>query len=143
MTEEEKIAFFKRIDRLTVDHKPQFGKMNVSQVIPHCTDQFRMAFGTKKAKEYGKVDPNKILSMVKSGESVPSPKGFGQIEGEGTAPTDFETDKKILKEHISKFCQLDDSYTFYTHPYFGDLDKQGWMGLIKYHLNHHLTQFNV
>lgn len=45
-----------------------------------------MANGTKKAEEYGVIDSKKILKLSRSGKTAPTPKGFGQTEGQGTLP---------------------------------------------------------
>jgi len=143
VTEKQIQHFYERIDKLTASQKPKFGKMNANQMICHCADFFRMATGTKKALEYGKVDPKEIISLGKSGKPTPAPKGFGQVEGDGTLPTNLENDKKILKEHIVVFSEFPDDYDYAPHPYFGQMDKKRWIGLAIYHLNHHLVQFNV
>jgi hypothetical protein len=143
MTEEQVGQYFQRIDKLDSDQPPLFGKMNANQMICHCTDQLRLAIGTKKSTEYGQVDPNEMILLAKSGKSVPTPKGLGQVEGDGTKPTNFENDIKILKEHILSFSKLDDNFSCGSHPYFGQIDKKRWASLMIYHLNHHLGQFNV
>ena len=135
--------FFKRIDKLNPSMEPKFGKMNVRQMVCHCTDFFRMANGSKKADEYGIVNPNEILQRSISRQSVPAPKGFDQIKGEGTVPTNFENDKTILKEHIREFSKLDKDFQFAEHPYFGIIGYERWVELAIYHLNHHLKQFSV
>lgn len=112
-------------------------------MVCHCADFFRMAKGTKQAGEYGKVDPEEIKSLARSGKTTPTPKGFGQVEGGGTKPTEFEKDKMVLKDFILEFSRLSEDYKFAVHPYFGELDHRGWTGLAIYHLNHHLGQFGV
>ncbi len=143
MTQEQQDQFFNLIDQLTEQHTAKFGKMTVQQVLPHCTDQFRMALGEKLAEEYGQVDPQEVIAKAQRGEPVESPKGFGQIEGEGTPPGNFEADRQQLKDAIAHFRSLSDDYPFHPHPYFGALDKVGWSKLMIYHLNHHLEQFGV
>ena len=117
--------------------------MNANQMLCHCADFFRMAKGTKKAEEYGKVDPDNIISLARSEKPVQAPKGFGQVEGTGTKPTKFENDKRILKEYILEFSRLTEDNILAIHPYFGKIDRKRWNGLAIYHLNHHLGQFNV
>lgn len=112
-------------------------------MICHCTDQLRVAMGTKELFKSGQVDPNEIIAMAKSGKTVPTPKGMGQVEGDGTKPTQWDNDIKFLKEHIQAFSKLGDDFIYGSHPYFGQLDKKGWTRLALYHLNHHLNQFNV
>ena len=103
-TEEQIQAFTIRIEKLDSALKPKFGKMIVNQMVCHCTDFFRMAIGTKKAEEYGMVDPKIVVELSRSGKTAPTPKGFGQVEGDGTPPTDLENDKAVLKEHILQFA---------------------------------------
>ncbi|MFD2101462.1 DUF1569 domain-containing protein [Flagellimonas iocasae] len=102
-----------------------------------------MAKGNKKSDEYGIVHPNEILQRSSSGQTVPAPKGFGQIEGGGTVPASFENDKAILKEHIREFSEFDKDFQFVEHPYFGNISYNRWGELAIYHLNHHLKQFSV
>ena len=64
MTGDDLKGFFERIDRLTPDHKPLFGKMNVNQMVCHCADQVRMALGSKIPLEYGNVDAKEIIAMA-------------------------------------------------------------------------------
>ncbi len=143
MTEEEVQQFFQRIDNLTPEHKALFGKMNVNQMICHCADQLRAAMGIKELFEFGQVDPNEIIMLAKTGKTVPAPKGLGQVEGDGTKPTNWENDIKILKEHILDFTRLHDDFNYAPHPYFGQMNKKSWTRLVLWHLNHHLGQFNV
>lgn len=142
-TKDEIDRFFERIDRLDASRTPRFGKMHVNQMICHCTDFFRMAQGTKTAEEYGAVSPKTIVALARSGKSVPAPKGFGQVEGGGTLPTELGRDKKILKDHILKFSNLNPDFEFAKHPYFGKMTRSRWVDLARYHLNHHLNQFGV
>ncbi len=143
MTQDQLKGFFERIDQVEIDQRPRFGKMNASQMICHCADQIRMALGTKKALEYGKSDPKRIITRAKEGKPVSTPKGFGQVEGLGTKPTNFEDDKKILKEHILVLLELPEDHEFALHPYFGNVSKKRWLAMLEYHLNHHLSQFEV
>jgi Protein of unknown function (DUF1569) len=143
MMEEEIQHFFQRIDKLTTEHKALFGKMNAHQMVCHCTDQLRAAMGTKELFEFGKVDPNEIIALAKSGKTVPTPKGLGQVEGDGTKPTSWDNDIKLLKEHILDFFRLADDFNYAPHPYFGSMNKKSWTRLVIWHLNHHLAQFNA
>ena len=141
MTKDRIEGFFLRIDKLTLQHKALFGKMSVHQMICHCADQIRMSLGEKKSTEYEKVDPKEIIALTRSGKTVPTPKGFGQVEGEGTKPVDFNEDKETLKKYIDRFSELPIDYEFSEHPYFGNMNRKQWESLVNYHLDHHLKQF--
>jgi hypothetical protein len=143
MSEEQVMSFLHRIDKLTIEHQGKFGVMTANQMICHCTDQLRIALGTKKLGDQGEFDLNEIISLAKGGRPVPTPKGLGQLEGDGTTPTSLENDKEILKNYILDFVKLPDEYDYAAHPYFGKIDKKQWTNPVIYHLNHHLGQFNV
>ncbi len=136
--------FSKRIDQLTLEHKPTFGKMSTGQMVCHCTDQLRLAFGSLRPDEdYIRIDPKKVRALALSGKTVPTPKGLDQVKGGGTKPTTLENDKLLLKAHLQELVNLPEDYAFAPHPYFGPFDKKRWTNLTIYHLNHHLAQFNV
>ncbi len=143
MTQEKINSFINRIDNLRPVQKPKFGKMNVNQVICHCADAFRMAIGEMRAEEYGKVEPSEILALARAGKSVPVPKGFDQVKGEGTQPGEFLEDVATLKNYLIKFSKLPDDFIYAEHPFFGYMEKQRWDSLMEYHLDHHLKQFGV
>jgi len=117
--------------------------MNTGQMVCHCTDLYRLAFGTLKAKAYGNRTREEIFAFVNVGKTVPTPEGLDQVKGEGTKPTDFEGDIEILKQHMAEFSELDDNFEFGEHPYFGKLAMEKWRSLTVYHLDHHLKQFGV
>lgn len=143
MNREQIASFFERIDKLNPDEKPSFGKMNAHQMLCHCADQIRLSLGTFKAEEYGALKPKEVFALANAGKTVPAAKGLDQAKGEGTKPTTFKNDIKILKQHITEFSNLEDNFKFGKHPYFGDLTKEKWASLTVYHLDHHLKQFNV
>ncbi len=71
--------------------------MNIHRIICHCTGQFRLAFGEKLSDEYGKVNMDDLLALVRTGKTATTPKGFDQVKGEGTKLVNFEEDKETLK----------------------------------------------
>jgi hypothetical protein len=135
--------YFDRIDKLKANTKPKFGKMNVNQMVCHCTDQIRLALNTIKAEEYGGLTSKEVMLLANKGKTVPVAKGLGQVEGGGTQPTNLENDIVLLKQHILEFFELEKDFNFGAHPYFGKLNKEKWTRITNYHLNHHLSQFNV
>jgi len=144
VTQDQLQEFLKRIDYLAPQHRPVFGKMNVHQMVCHCTDQLRLALGTIKADvDFTPIDPSVVKSLALAKKPVPTPKGLGQVEGEGTAPTTFQNDKDLLKSHLLEFLNLPEDFDYATHPYFGKSDRKRWMSITIYHLDHHLSQFNV
>ena len=143
MKDEEIEIIFQRLDKLRSDSSPLFGKMNAHQMICHCTDQMRLVLGTFRAEEYGRLKAEEVISLSKAGKTVPAAKGLGQVEGGGTKPTIFENDIAILKQHVLDFSKLDEDFEFGIHPYFGNMNKEKWIRLTLYHLNHHFSQFGI
>jgi len=141
MNIEQKTEFTNRIISVTQDDKPAFGVLNVNQMIAHCADQFRMAFGEVPGLYRQDVDMKKLMEMSARGESLPTVDGLDQALGQGTKPTTLENDKKILIEYIEKYFNTSDDYPFHFHPFIGEMNKEKWNRLVVHHLNHHLKQF--
>lgn len=55
---------------------------------------------------------------------------------------DFETEKKQLKEILTKAYQTKSDSDWGKHTYFGRLTKEQWGKLIVIHCNHHFQQFS-
>jgi hypothetical protein len=141
MTADMKDEFIKRITAVNGSDQKQFGQMNVSQMICHCADQFRIMFGEMDGIRRQQVDLNKLKEITMRGETAPTVDGLDQVAGQGTKPTELELDKIILLDYLNKFFESEENYKFSYHPYFGDLSKGQWDRLAIYHLDHHLKQF--
>lgn len=141
MTIEQKEIFDARITSVNKDDKAKFGQMNVNQMICHCTDQIRMAFGEIKGLYRENIDMVQLREKMARGESLPTVDGLNQASGQGTKSTDLESDKLTLIRYIERFNESSSDYSFHFHPFLGDMDKVKWDRLIIYHLNHHLEQF--
>ncbi|TFV95834.1 DUF1569 domain-containing protein [Algoriphagus kandeliae] len=135
-----------RIEKLTPESKPLWGKMAVDQMLAHCIIAYEMAFTDKHPK------PNALLrfllkTFVKSGvvNEKPYPKNAR------TAPVfiiadrrNFEKEKDQLIAYIKKTQELGASYfEGKESPSFGTMTAQEWNNLFYKHLDHHLTQFGV
>ncbi len=137
-----------RINLLHLDKKPLWGRMNVNQMICHCSDQILMAQGKIKIQYVGNFFSSKILkNLILLG--MPAPKGKVKTYKEldqfisGTKPTNFDNDRKLLISVIKNFEKEYPSEKSVTHPSFGKMDKSQWGRLIYIHLDHHLKQFGV
>jgi hypothetical protein len=132
----------KRIDSLNENSTPQWGKMNVSQMLRHCTRWDEMALGKTKYKQsflgklFGKTalrDMMKDEPMKKNLPTVPSFK----IKNN----TDVAAEKR-------KWIQLLQEYEHFSndgfiHPFFGAMTKEN-TGYVAYkHSDHHLRQFGA
>lgn len=135
-----------RINKLTPETQPEWGKMDVAQMMAHCNVAYEMAFENKHPK------PNALMRwfiklMAKS--TVCGDKPY--IKNQQTAPAflikdkkDFDTEKNRLIGYIKKSEQLGPDYFEGKESLsFGKLSSEEWNTMFYKHLNHHLTQFRV
>lgn len=135
-----------RINTLNNASQGQWGKMNVSQMLGHCQEPLRSAFGELKLKR-GLIS---ILlggyfkgKMVKDEQpftrNLPTDKAFIIVERR-----EFEQERKKLIELVSKFEQKGpEGITKDSHPFFGKMTPQEWDIIQWKHLDHHLRQFGA
>ena len=135
-----------RINKLTADTQPQWGKMNSAQMLSHCCEIQDVANGKdlKGTPFLVKLFKN----MVR--KSVVGPKPYKknspthpQYKMDGS-PCDFDTEKNRLSAAMDKFYNEDpEILAQIIHPLFGKMtrEEKGW-AMYK-HLNHHLDQFGV
>ncbi len=136
-----------RINQLSSQSTPQWGKMNVGQMLAHSNVSYEMAFENKHPK------PNFILGFIlktflKKGltdETTPYKKNSS------TAPAfvmkeekNFETEKKRLIDYLKKSVELGEAYFDGKESLsFGKMTVAEWNNLFYKHIDHHLTQFGV
>jgi len=135
-----------RINNLNNETQPQWGKMNVSQMMAHCSVAYEGVYTDKHPK------PNTFVkfilkTFIKS--AVVSEKPFkknGKTSSQFliTDERDFETEKKKLIDYILQTQELGEAYFHMKESHsFGKLIKQEWNTLFYKHLDHHLNQFGV
>ncbi|HMS42263.1 MAG TPA: DUF1569 domain-containing protein [Pyrinomonadaceae bacterium] len=146
--QQKREAIIARINNLTPEAKGLWGKMNVNQMICHCTDGLRGSLGELD----GKTDESNFLSrslikflvlyVMPIPKDVPTSKRVDQMQ-DGTKPTDFESDRKTLLEFIEKMTSKPNDFAWSSHFKFGAMNRKEW-GILSYkHIDHHLKQFGV
>jgi hypothetical protein len=138
----DKKEIITRINSLSVNTKPQWGKMTVAQMLKHNTLPIQMALTNPKPKRDLMA---KILGPLIKG-SVIGPKPFKKNsftpkEFKVDSQEVFDTQKNALLELINRFTP--DHVSDKNHPFFGPMTDAEWgQGQYK-HLDHHLVQFGV
>jgi hypothetical protein len=135
-----------RINTLSTETQPTWGKMSVDQMIAHCNVTYEMTFENIHKK------PNAFIrfilkNLVKS--KVVSEKPYGK-SGQ-TAPEfvikgtkNFEEEKARLIEYINKSQGLGEShFNNKESQSFGILSSVEWNNMFYKHLDHHLSQFGA
>lgn len=136
----------KRINALTPDTQPKWGKMSVAQMLAHCCVTYEMVYDNKHPKP-GAFARFLLKAFVKN--IVVSEKPYKHNSRTAPAflitdPKVFETEKQRLIGYINKteqvgIAQFDGKESLS----FGRLSKQEWNNMFYKHLDHHLTQFGV
>ena len=135
-----------RINKLTPQSQPFWGKMSVGQMLAHCCVSYEMVYEDKHPK------PNAfarffIKAFVKN--TVVGPKPYKR--NTPTAPAfkmteekDFESEKTRLIGYLQKTQQMGEAYFDGRESLsFGNLSISEWNTLFYKHLDHHLQQFGV
>lgn len=135
-----------RINRLTPQSQPKWGKMDVSQMLAHCNVTYEMVY-TDKHPQPGAFTRWLLKAFVKN--TVVGNKPYKH--NTQTAPQfriadtrDFETEKRRLVDHIYQTQELGAKYFDGKASHsFGKLKEEEWNNMFYKHLDHHLTQFGV
>ena len=134
-----------RIDKLQPSTQRQWGKMDVAQMMAHCSAGLDMALGRL-------VLPRLLIGRILGPFVRPiytNDKPFSK-----NSPTDkklvvsdkrdFSREQEQLTLRIRQFHQGGAAQcTRHPHPFFGALTPQDWSTGMYKHLDHHLRQFGV
>jgi len=141
-TADELIA---RIDRLQAVSERQWGKMDVAQMMAHCSAALDMASGKL-------LLPRMLIGRLLG--SFVRPIYSNEKPFSKSSPTDpklvvsdqrdFQKEKDQLKVKVREFQEGGEAKsTPHPHPFFGSLTPYEWgRGMYK-HLDHHLRQFGA
>jgi hypothetical protein len=135
----------KRVNQLSATATPQWGKMNVGQMLAHCKVGFKVATGETRIKRaflgliFGRLGKKQLLTDKPFGKNLPTAKEFIF-----TGEADFNEEKTTLVNYLTKVQQGGPSvFTTEPHPFFGKMSTAEWDALMYKHLDHHLRQFGV
>jgi len=134
-----------RIDTLRPDMKRQWGKMEVAQMLAHCSAALEVAAGKKFPPRVfiGRIIGPFLKSAFSNDKplkkDMPTDKSFLVIDRRN-----FEKEKARLLDLITKFSTGGEAAcTRHPHSFFGKLTPREWgKGMYK-HLDHHLRQFSA
>ena len=135
-----------RIEKLTPENKPLWGKMDASKMLAHCNVTYEMIYENIHAK------PNAFMVfilklLVKPGvvNEKPYPHNIRTApEFLITSDKDFNTEKARLIEYMNRTLTHGENYFEGKESRsFGKLNKTEWNNMLYKHLDHHLNQFGV
>ncbi|MFT4061852.1 MAG: DUF1569 domain-containing protein [Edaphocola sp.] len=136
----------KRIESLTANNQRQWGKMNIAQMLAHCSIGFEKAIGRVPFEDKSNfimrtLVKKIVLNAVKKGDLGKNQKTFPDYEIKDDK--NFDTEKARLLTNLDAFYKFGDKNEIGRHPYFGKFSKDDWGALQYVHTNHHLTQFSA
>lgn len=132
-----------RLASLQPSQQRQWGKMDVAQMMAHCSAALEVATGQKNpprifiGRILGPLFKKKFLSEAPFDKNYPTDKSFIM-----NTPRNFEQEKTRLAGLIQQFASGGaDNCTRNPHSFFGKLTPEQW-ALAQYkHLDHHFRQF--
>ncbi|MCM3633591.1 DUF1569 domain-containing protein [Paenibacillus camelliae] len=133
-----------RILQLRPDSEPLWGKMNVTQMLAHCSSFQDIATGdlTSARSWLGMVIGRFVKPMFYNDK--PLPQNMSTIPDIMiTDERDFELERESLIQKIITFQHNGRDQWTAPHPFFGKLSTDEWGKGIYKHLDHHLRQFGV
>lgn len=142
------LHFTNRINNLNLTTQPQWGRMNVAQMLAHCCAGLEKSMSTTPptskrsllSRFIGPLFKSMLTSAKPYKPGTPTSPEFVMIGTE----KNFEQEKMRLLQLMQTFSNGGPAIvTKYPHGFFGKLTIDEWnKGQCK-HLNHHLTQFGV
>ena len=134
----------RRMEALTVDSKPQWGKFNATEMLAHLNDAMRMAIGELTVAP--KRSPLRYWPLKQLIVYVaPWPQGAPtapELIGRGSG-SDFAKEKAEFRAIVERLARKPAVDVWPAHPAFGRLSHRAW-GVLKYrHADHHLRQFGL
>jgi hypothetical protein len=135
-----------RIENLQPTAQRQWGKMELAQMLAHCSVPIEQATNVVPFKDESNFLSKTlirwiVLRNIKQG-------GFGK--NLPTVPSfvvaderQFEAEKQRLLKNVDLFYQKGREDALNPHPSFGKFSSEQWGGLQYIHLDHHLKQFSA
>ena len=134
-----------RIDKLQPASPRQWGKMDVAQMMAHCSATLDMASGrlNRPRALLGRL-LGPLVRPVFTNEKPFSKNSPTDKKLVIADPRDFAREQEQLKLRLRQFHQGGEAQcTQHPHPFFGALTPQQWSRGMYKHLDHHLRQFGV
>ena len=135
-----------RIEDLTSQTQPIWGKMSVAQMLAHCCVTYEMVYTDKhpRPNAFTRFMMKTLIKNIVTSEKPYVKNGRTAKQFVITDSKNFETEKKRLIDFITKTQQLgEQEFEGKESHSFGKLTAKEWNNLFYKHIDHHLRQFGV
>jgi hypothetical protein len=145
---EDKQDTLARLAKVQPDRRARWGRMSAHQMLCHLNDAFLAVMGEKFVSSATGPLQRTVVKWIALYAPIPWPKGIptrpemDQLIG-GTAPFDFEPDRKALIAVIDRFSNPQRDFEWGAHPIFGKMLDPEWLRWGYLHMDHHLRQFGL
>lgn len=136
----------RRLDRLTPEARPEWGRMSAHQMVCHLADACRVGLGeTAVTAVKGPLRSGPLRWFVVRLMPIPKARIQTTPEYKATKPGEWVADLAALHEISDRLAEAlrDPTFTPGEHPVFGWLSASDWARLSWRHSDHHLRQFGV
>lgn len=141
----DRAEILRRIDCLSIDKKPAWGKMTVTQMVRHCSlcEAYYQGRSTIKRSLIGCfIGRHALKSILKDERSVFQKNAPTARQFIASAPlSDLEAEKMKWKGLIEKYSAF--NRDVFTHWFFGNMSRVQLGQFIYKHCDHHLNQFRA
>jgi hypothetical protein len=142
----DRAEIFERLQAIAPTSERQWGRMTSHQMLCHLSDAFRSCLGERPVRPASRWIPRRPVRWVVLWMPMQWPHGVkGPKEWdpntEGSAPREFESDRKELEKLIERFAGRSGDFQWPEHPILGLMSQAEWLRLGYLHLDHHLRQF--
>src|ERR1035438_8580065 len=121
-----------RLAKIQPDHRARWGRMSAHQMLCHLSDSFLAVMGEKHVSSATGPLQRTLVKWVALYAPIHWPKGvptrpeMDQYVA-GTAPSEFERDKKTLVSLIERFSNPTRDFEWSAHPIFGQMPDPEWL----------------
>lgn len=144
--ETDRTKLIERLNKLTGDETPVWGKMTAEQMMSHLVQAGELPFEASVPDRSTFMSRTFIKPLIL--HVLPMPKEVKvsaemDQQADGRAPLGFETDRSLLIESMKKLGELSVDHKCLDHPFFGKMSAKDWANIAYKHIDHHLKQFGV
>ena len=134
-----------RLDRLTPDAEPRWGKMNVQQMLRHLAGAMEWVTADGEARSW-QQKPSKLIKLVALRVPLAWPRGIpnpNDPAGVEVPVEEFEGLRGRVREGLDEMSRWQAGPRTPPHPAFGPMSTWEWRRWAWKHADHHLKQFGA
>lgn len=139
-------GIIERINKLSPEITPDWGKMNVAQMLSHCNVTYELTYEQKhpRPNAFMRFILRNLVKKIVVGEKPYARNSRTAPVFMATGDKDFYQEKERLVNHIKQTQELGEShFEGKENLSFGAMTATEWNNMFYKHLDHHLTQFGA